>query len=650
MGHQGNDETAGIHTRVDKVIAMVAGVAAMYQLVVASRLLTWFGIFIPAGQHRAISLLFALSLIYALRSPRSATRTGKLPWFDALILGGGLVGAGFVAFNYGTVLEYSGYGYLDLKGIVFAVLLMAALWEAVRRLTGWALPIIIVFFLLVTSYQNFLPGLLHGKGFALDRLAYSTYVGTSGIFGTPLGVAVTILITYIVFGRLMQEAGAGQWFINLAMAVAGWTRGGVAKASIVASALFGMISGSPSAEVATIGSITIPMMVSTGYSPRFAAAVEAVAGTGGQFMPPVMGAIAFIMAEWFGVPYAQIATAALIPAALYFAVLFMSIHFEAQRLNLKAIPRRELSSVVACFKEGWFYVLPIGVLIYLLLGRHYPPEMAGIYSILALIAVSYLHPDKKRHLTLARIWASLVGSAKTWVTVAGVTAAVGILIGSLELSGLGIKFSGFIVDLTEGNLLATLLLVGLASFILGMGLDSIPAYMTLAVLAAPALIELGVPAMVAHLYVIYWGLASFITPPVCLAVYVACGISGSKIWETGWEAVRLGMAVFLVPLAFVYNQALLAQGGTWEIVAATVTAFLGSVFVAAALRGYLADKLPWWGRALSFAGGAVLIGPTTPYAVAVGMVLGLLGALGAYALSRNKQSSIEDRASVGDFK
>ena len=270
-------------------------------------------------------------------------------------------------------------------------------------------------------------------------------------------------------------------------------RGGVAKATIFASCLFGMISGSPSAEVATVGSISIPMMISAGYSPRFAGAVEAVAGTGGQFMPPVMGAIAFIMAEWLGIPYAKIALAAVIPAVLYFFVLFAAIHFEALKIGLQPVPRK-ISLPCKTLKEGWFYLLPLALLIYLLIGKSYPPEMAGLYSLLSLIAVSFISFERQRHLTPEKIWSALVDSTKTWIVLGGVTATVGMLIGSLELSGLGIKFSGFIVDLTQGNLLLTLIFVGLASFILGMGLDSIPAYITLVILAGPALIKAGGPA------------------------------------------------------------------------------------------------------------------------------------------------------------
>ena len=618
-----------------KIVLVLSGLLALYELLIASRLLTWFGFFLPAVQHRGITLFFVILIIYSLRTAKGKAREGALPWYDLIPVVFGMICAGFVAFHYDAIIDYSTYGYLDTQGILLAVCLALVLLEAARRLAGLALPLIILFFIAITYFQNYLPGILHGKGYPLDRLGYSIYVGTGGIFGVPFGVAAGVLITYIIFGKLMQEAGASLWFINLAMSVAGWTRGGVAKSTIVASGLFGMITGSPSTEVATIGSMSIPMMISSGYKPKFAAAVEAVAGTGGQFMPPVMGAIAFIMAEWLGIPYGQIALAAFVPACLYYAVLFMSIHFEAHRLGLKATPRSELPSLWPAFIAGWYYIIPIAVLIYFLIFLKYPPEMSGLYSVISLIPLSFLSKDKKNHLTLRKIWSSLTGSVKTWITVAGVTAAVGMLIGSLELSGLGIKFSGFIVNLTHGNLLGTMILIGIASFILGMGLDSIPSYMTLAILAAPALIELGVPPMVAHLYVIYWGLSSFITPPVCIAVYVACGISGTKIWETGWEAVRIGIAVFIVPLAFVYNQALLGKGSAGEITAAIVTALLGSTAVAAAVRGYFMDRLSVWEKVLAFVGGCILIGPTTLWTAVLGLGLSLVGVLG-HKLIRKK--------------
>lgn len=612
-------------TMLSRFVTVIAGLCGLYELIVASRVVTWFGFFLPAPRHRAISLLFALVLIFALRSPSGDSRAPRLTWYDLLFLACGLIGAGYVAFNYETVLDYSSYGFLDVRGVVLTLLLAISLLEASRRLTGWWLPVIIVFFTMITVFQNYLPGALYGKGYGLDRLCYSFYVGNSGIFGTSLGVAVSIIITYIIFGRLLQQAGGGQWFINIALSLTGWMRGGPAKATVVASCLFGMVSGSPSASVATIGVVSIPMMMSVGYPAKFAGAVESVAGVGGQFMPPVMGAIAFIMAEWLNIPYSQIAISAFFPALLYYLVLYASIHFEANKLNLQAIPRSELPSFLSNFKKGWFYVLPLAALIYFLVVRDYPPEMAGIYSILVLIAVSFFAPEKEKHLWPTQIWQALAGGTKSWIITAGVTASVGMLIGSLELSGLGIKFSAFIISLSQGNLLLTLVLVGMGSLILGTGLDSIPCYMTLAVLTAPALIHLGVDPMTAHLFIIYWGLAAHITPPSCTPVFVACGISGGKIWETGWEAVRLGIAVYVVSFAFVYNPALLARGTASEITLAFATAAIGAVLVAAAIRGFTSQMLPWWSRVLAFGGGLLLIGPTTLWATIGGLGIGFSG-------------------------
>jgi TRAP transporter 4TM/12TM fusion protein len=611
-----------------KTIEIIAGLFALYQIVIASRLLSWLGIFVPAPQHRAVSLFFVLLLVFYRRSFRGEKRETRVSWYDFLALLSGWIGIGYVAFNYGAILDYSLYGYLDISGIILASLAAFSLLEASRRVAGIILPLLVIAFLLITLFQNYLPGLLYGKGYALDRLTYSFYAGGAGIFGMPLGVATTILISFIIFGQLLEKSGAGEWMIRLALSLAGWTAGGPAKVAVVASGFFGMISGSPSANVATTGSFTIPLMKKTGYPAKFAGAVEAVASTGGQFMPPVMGAIVFIMAEWLNIPYARIVGMAIIPALLYYLVLFISIHLEAKKQGLEAIPRQELTPLLTVLKEGWFYLIPLFTLIYFLIWKRYPPEMAVIASVPFLIAISFFSPHRTRYLTHIRIWQALIQAVKSWLTVAVITATVGILVSSLELSGLGIKFSRFMVDLSYGHLLPALMMVGIASFILGMGLDSIPCYITLTILAAPTLVTLGIPVEIAHLYVIYWGLASFFTPPVCLAVYVACGISGSKIWETGWEAVRLGVAVFVIPIAFVYNQALLGRGAAGEIIAAVVTALLGGVLVAAAMRGYFIDRLSSWGRLLTFGGGLILIGPTNLWTVIFGLGVSILGIFG----------------------
>lgn len=520
-------------------------------------------------------------LTFAWFSVRGKRRAGQLSWFELIPTGMGVVGAGYAVFFYNNVLEYTFFGYLDTKGVILVALLALPLFEMIRRVAGWVLPLIIATALFLTVFQNYLPGILYGKGYDLDRLGYAMYAGGSGIFGLPLGVATSILIVYIIFARLLQLAGGGQWFIDIALCMTGRYQGGPAKAAVVGSGFFGMISGSPTANVATTGAFTIPLMKKVGYPAHFAGAVEAVASTGGQFMP----------------------------AFIYYIVLFMSIHFESKRLKLAAIPPSELPSLRKTLAEGWFYIVPLVLLIYRLIFRGYAPEMAAIFTIIVVIGVSFLSKNKEHHLTPGKIWEGFSSSVRSWVIIGVVTAGIGMLIGALELSGLSIRFTQFILDLSGGLLLPTLLLVAVASFILGMGLDSLPCYITLGTIAAPALIKLGVPMMVAHLYVMYWGLSSFITPPVCLAVYVACGISGSKIWDTGWESVRLGIAVFIVPFAFVFNRALLFQGTPLEITISTVTAIIGATLLAAAMRGYFMNGLVMYQRILLFISGLLLISP-----------------------------------------
>lgn len=596
-------------SKLVRYLQSLAAILALYDLIIASRLPTLFGLFVPPTLHRAINLMVIVILAFAWFSVKGKRRAGQVKWYDLVFIGMGVVGAGYAAVFYNNVLDYTFYGYLDTKGVILVALIALPLFELVRRVAGWVLPSIIASALFITVFQNYLPGILFGKGYDLDRLGYALYAGGTGIFGLPLGVATSILIVYIVFARLLQVAGGGQWFIDIALSVTGGFQGGPAKAAVAASGFFGTISGSPTGNVATTGAFTIPLMKKIGYPAHFSGAVEAVASTGGQFMPPVMGAIAFVMAEWLALPYSQIAIAAFMPAIIYYIVLFMSIHFESKRLNLPAIPRSELPSLRKTLVQGWFYVVPIVVLIYLLIFRDFAPEMAAIFSIMAVIGVSFLSKDKDNRLTPGKIWEGLASGVRSWIIIGVVTAAIGMLIGALELSGLSIRFTQFILDLSGGLLVPTLLLVAVASFILGMGLDSLPCYITLGTIAAPALIKLGIPMMDAHFFVMYFGLASFITPPVCLAVYVACGISGSKIWETGLEAVRLGIAVFIVPFAFVFNRALLFQGTAFQIVISSVTALIGATLLAAAMRGYLNKGLVIYQRILLFISGLLLISP-----------------------------------------
>jgi TRAP transporter 4TM/12TM fusion protein len=632
--------------RRKQLVNLLAGIFAIYSIIVISGLPNFFGQFLASVEHRAISLIFALLVIYLTISIRGEDDKERLKWHDFLFLVPGLVGAGYVALFYESrIIPYSLYGYLDTLGILLTIGLGVSLLEAVRRLTGWVLPLLILTIVMGTYWQEFLPGLLRGTGFTLDRLTYALYVGTGGIFGTPLAIATSIIIVFLIFGSLLQKAGAGQWFMDMATSLTGWSRGGPAKASVVSSAFFGTISGSPSGNTATTGAFTIPLMKRTGYSSAFAGGVEATASTGGMILPPIMGAVAFIMAEFLAIPYAEVIKAALIPAILYYLVLFSSVHFRALADGLLGMPRADLPPVVTTFISGWRYLLPIAALIYVLIFMRLDPEIAGLYSLPVLVLSSFFTRDRSLWLTPKNLWEGLVEATYSWRIIAMVTASVGMLLGALNLSGLGVKVSSFILDVGGGNLILTLVLVGVASLILGMGLDVIAAYLTLVVLTAPALIELGLLGTQAHLFVIYWGLASFITPPVCNAVYVACSISGSGIWRTGGEAVRLGSAVFLVSVAFALNPALVMEGSWREIAFASGTALLAAVILAAAFQGYGLWRMSRIQRVLFAIAGLLLLAPGRLEAgiaaalVAVTFVWWRLGTWGSVA--RLPGSSVE---------
>ena len=632
---------AGVY--YEHVVEVLAFCAALYHLVVVSRIPTYFGFFFPTPRHRAVSLLFALVIVYLRYSIRGKPRMG-ISWFDSLMLMLGLVGVGFVVFFYEQASDYEAYGFLDLKGMILAFGLAISLLEALRRLTGWVLPSLIVLFLLGARFQNLLPGLLFGKGYSWDRLGYAIYVPGEGVFGVPLGVASTIVIVFLIFAALLQSAGVGEWFSRLALSVAGWTRGGPAKTAVLASAFFGTISGSPSANAATTGAFTIPLMKRTGYTPAFAGAVEASASVGGQILPPVMGAIAFVMADFLGVPYVEVAKAAMLPAILYFVIVFMGVDFEAAKRGLKAIPRSELPSLSATLQEGWFFLLPIGLLVYLMLIKQFDPDMAGIFSLPVLILVSFFSPNRARRLYPRTIYRGLVDAVKTWLLLAILTGAVGMLVAALGLSGLGVKFSRFLVDLSGGNLLAALVMVGLGSLILGMSMDSLPAYITVATLSAPALILMGIPDIAAHLFVVYWGLASHITPPVCITVYVTCGISGAGIWETGRDAVRLAIGKYLLPFSFALNPALLLMGPVNSIVMGTASAFAGAVSVSAGTIGYGLRRLGAFERVLLIAGGVLLILPGMRTLIVGGILVGITLVLQSPLVHRMQRQKIPPAA------
>jgi len=582
------------------------GVAcALYHIAVNSGLLIFADVYISGAHHAAVSLFWALTLIYLTK----AQTRGYLPWYDVVLMVAGLSSVGFVVLFHDEVIAYGKYGFLDIKGMVLAFVLAAVVLETVRRRVGVVLPALLGVAVVATMLNNYLPGLLRGPGFSPDRMAFTLYAGEDGFFSTPLKIASTVVITFLIVAQMLHECGMGAWFSKLAIALTGWMRGGPAKSAVVASAFFGTMSGSPTGNCATTGALTIPLMKSVGYKPSFAGAVEACSSAGGQILPPVMGAIAFLMAEWIGVSYAEVALAAILPATLYFATIFIGVDLEAAKTNLVALKRSEIPDAFKTLREGWFYLIPIAVLIYLLLGMRLYPTISGLCCLPIVIVCSFLSKDKSNRMYPKKILRSLVAGVHSWLTIAVVTAGIGMLIGPMTLSGIGIKISGFLLELTGGNFAATLAVVGLTALVLGMGMDSLPAYITAAALAAPALIMLGMPEISAHLFVIYWALASHITPPVCLTVYVACGISGSGIWKTGWQAMRLGVAKYFVPFVFAFSPALLLMGSAGETVTVYVMTMLGLGSLTAGFVGYSLKRLHWGQRGIYILVGLMLLAP-----------------------------------------
>lgn len=580
---------------------------ALWHIAAAIQLPARMGYFLGSQIQLGISLACALVAVFLINPGR---RTGPIALgLAALLTALALASIGNMVFRFDTILMYAMMGSLDQTGVILALCLVVPLMEALRRKAGMILPLVILALVGVVVFQPYLPGILYGRGYSIERLLYSTYVGTYGIFGLPLRVAAEIIIVFIIFGALISASGAGRWFLDLALILSGRKVGGPAKAAVLASAFFGSFSGSPSANAASTGVLTIPLMKRVGYQPKFAGAVEAVASTSGQILPPVMGAIAFVMAEWTGNTYAQIVKIAAIPAILYILIIYASVHFQARRQQIPLLDRSTLPALRDTLRSGWYYFVPLAVLCGGLFYFNLPPQLSAAISLPVIILVSFLSPDRGNWLTPWRIADALVESVHNWKGIAVITGSVGIMIGAMVLSGVGIRISDFIIDLSGGNLVVLLIMIGVAALILGMGLDAIPAYITLATLLAPALISVGVSTVGAHFYVVYWGLASFFTPPLCIAVFVTSGIARSGVWETGWEAVRLGIGAFLVPIAFVLEPALLLDGTPAEIVLATLTALCGAVLLSAAMRGFALAPLTPAARVLLGLSGICLIAP-----------------------------------------
>jgi len=467
--------------------------------------------------------------------------------------------------------------------IVLSVILWLAILEGTRRTGGTTMffvVLVISFYPLVAEYM---PGLLQGAGFSLESTIAYHIMSPDSALGIPIVVVGNILLGYLIFGVALIETGGGEFFLKLSLALLGHSRGGVAKVAVLASAFFGSLSGSAISNVITTGSVTIPMMKRTGFPPHYAAAVEACASTGGTLAPPVMGAVAFVMASFLNIPYLKVAITAVVPSFLYYLGLIVQVDGYSANGGLKGLPKSELPSIRETLKRGWFYIFSVIILVIFIFFRM--ETQAPFYTSLFLLIVANVR--KETRFNLEKVRKFLHSIAVVMCQLVPLLCAVGMIIGSLAMTGVAHAFPSEILRYAGNNVVLLIIFGGFSSFILGMGMSPITVYVFLAVILAPAMVEAGLNELAVHFFILYWGVLSFITPPVCVAVYPAASIAGARPMKTGWTAARLGAVKYFIPVFFVLNPSLILQGPPWEVLYSVFTAIIGVFFIASSFEGYL---------------------------------------------------------------
>lgn len=567
------------------------------------------GIFgmLTAQLQRSIHLGFALALIFLLFPARKKNRGKelKIAWYDIILaIISIIVGAYWPMLIDDLVLRAGNVTQIDFYVGLAAILLVL---EATRRTVGIPITIIALVFMGYALYGPYMPGFIAHRGLDLERLVQTMFFTTEGILGTPLGVSSTFIFLFLLFGSFLIKTGVGEYFNDLSIAIAGRSVGGPAKVAVFSSALQGTISGSSVANVVTSGAFTIPMMKNLGYKKEFAGAVEASSSTGGQLMPPVMGAAAFLMVEFIGgISYWEIAKAAAIPAVLYFAGIWMMTHFEAKKIGLRGLTKEEMPSRKEVFSK-LYLLIPIIAIIFLLMSGM-SVIRAALWSIVITVVVSAI--KKETRIGFKGLIDALVDGARSALGVAAACAAAGIIVGVVTKTGLGLKMANGLLDLSGGALLPTLFLTMIASLILGMGSPTTANYVITSTIAAPAIILLGVPDLSAHLFVFYFGIVADITPPVALAAFAAAAVSGGEPFRTGVESTKLAISAFIIPYMFVLSPELLMIDTTWTyLIWVVVTAFIGMLAISAGVVGFWKRKLFWYERIAALGAGLCLIYP-----------------------------------------
>ena len=623
------DRESKTRTFVNPGIAMAFKVFCI--VVTAYHLIFAAGLWTPRTlQHRSIHVAMMLILSFALYPATKKASRKTIAWYDYVLMILSAVTAIYMYTNYNTIVNRAGVvnGTDVLVGAILTVLVL----EATRRVCGTALPVLSLIFILYALMGRRagmipinIPGIFLHRGYTLPKMFSNFYTNTEGIYGSSVNVASTYIFLFICFGEFMNKCGMGKFFNDIATALAGWSKGGPAKVAIIAAGLLGMINGAAVAVVVTTGSFTIPLMKKDGYDNEFSGAVVATGSVGGQLMPPVMGAAAFIMAETLGIKYNYLLVCAIIPAVIYYLGILFQIQLRADRLNMKPTPREELPKVGQVMKESGHLAIPIIFLVYMLFFSGKTVIMAAFYSIICTIVIAELR--KNTRMSLNDIINALAKSAVSTVSVAIACACVGCIVGVCSITGFALNLANAIVMIGQNSLLFTLVFSMVTCMILGMGLPSIPAYIITSTVAAPALVQLGIPDIAAHMFCFYFAMFANLTPPVALASFAAAGISGGDPMKTGWASVKLALAGFILPYMFVYNNSLLLIGqqinadtGKMEVVrtgfaAGAMTAVfsvIGVALLSIAVEGHLFKKVSLPLRALAIIGAFLLMTPSMP--------------------------------------
>jgi TRAP transporter 4TM/12TM fusion protein len=600
-------------------VAIIAIAMSLYHMYVAA-----FG---PPEAYffRGTHLLFTMTLIFLLYPFKS---DGGWGWriTDFVLLAGSWAFILHIFINYDYVINRIIYiDELTLPDKVYAILAVLLVLEATRRVLGWGLALTAIGFL---AYPLFFTTV------RLPVLMEQLYLSTEGIFGSTLGVSASYVMLFVLFGAFMEKSGVGKLFMDFALSLTGHTAGGPGKVSVVSSSLFGTVSGSAVANVMVDGPMTIPLMRRSGFRPHFAAAVEATASTGGQIMPPVMGAAAFVMAEFLAVSYFQVTIWAIIPAILYYVAVFFAVHFEAKRHGLFGVPRAELPGLGRVMRDRGHLFVPI-LIVFVGLIAGYSAPLCALVATLICLPMALLRKTTREGIRWRSVFDALEDGAKSTLPVAIACACAGIVIGSTTITGLGISFTQFVVALSQNLLPIALLLTAVAGIILGLGLPTTPSYIVMVALLVPALIKLGAVTPAAHMFAFYFAILSAITPPVALAVFAAASLAKTSMWDAGWAAMRVGAAGYIVPFMFIYEPALLMIGPWYVTALAFASAVVGVMTLAASLHGYLLTALSMWHRVVLFLAAILLIAPEIISSI-IGIALLAVVAINQGLLSRAK--------------